>query len=202
MQMKGSNLITLGAILCTDRFGSLGYENDLVYNFKEDMDFFKRNTKDKILLMGYKTYKSIPNINAMRKRVKDIVIVLKDTSVPLAAEIVREGFEVVAYTPGSTFKLKNSLSMTRLVLIGKQVLEPDEVADFMIIGGASLYNYLEDLEVETVLLTDVEAELAPKADVFFDRKQLEKFGEPTILEEHSNHQNKLTMLQYNKKATP
>jgi len=200
--LRGSNLITLGAILCTDRFGSLGYENDLVYNFKEDMDFFKKNTKDKILLMGYKTYKSIPNINRLRSRVKEIVVVLKDTSTPSAWEIERTGVEVVAYSPYSSFKFENSLNMTRLVMIGKGVLAPDEVANFMIIGGASLYNYLDDLEVDYVLLTEVEAETAPKADVFFDRKQLGQFEEPTILEEHSNHQTNLTMLQYNKKATP
>ena len=38
----------------------LGYKNDLIWHFKEDMKFFKEKTLNHVVVMGDNTYLSLP----------------------------------------------------------------------------------------------------------------------------------------------
>ena len=40
----------------------LGKDNDLVWHFKEDMKFFRRQTKGHSVVMGRKTFESLPSM--------------------------------------------------------------------------------------------------------------------------------------------
>ena len=47
-------------IVCTDINGGIGRNNDLLFNIKEDMKFFREMTKGNIIVMGYNTWSSLP----------------------------------------------------------------------------------------------------------------------------------------------
>ena len=47
-------------IVCVDINGGIGRENDLLFNIKEDMKFFKETTTGHKVVMGYNTWLSLP----------------------------------------------------------------------------------------------------------------------------------------------
>ena len=49
------------AIACVDRFLGIGYKGQLLFHLKEDLKRFKELTTHKTLVMGYNTYRSLPN---------------------------------------------------------------------------------------------------------------------------------------------
>lgn len=49
----------ISLIACIGKNRELGKDNKLCFHIKEDMAFFKRKTRDNIVLMGRKTYESI-----------------------------------------------------------------------------------------------------------------------------------------------
>ena len=49
----------ISLIACIGKNRELGKDNKLCFHIKEDMAFFKRKTRDHIVLMGRKTYESI-----------------------------------------------------------------------------------------------------------------------------------------------
>ena len=48
-------------IACVDTALGIGNDNKLLYNIPEDMDFFKRMTNGKIVVMGSNTLESVPD---------------------------------------------------------------------------------------------------------------------------------------------
>lgn len=56
-------------IVCADTQFAIGKDNDLLYNFKEDMQRFKCLTKNKTVVMGRKTWESLPSKLPNRKNV-------------------------------------------------------------------------------------------------------------------------------------
>lgn len=47
----------------------LGVNNNLIWHIPEDLKFFKEKTMNKIIVMGYKTYKSLPKLLPGRRHV-------------------------------------------------------------------------------------------------------------------------------------
>lgn len=48
-------------IVCVDKNGGIGFNDQLVFNIKEDMQFFKETTTGHKVIMGYNTWLSLPN---------------------------------------------------------------------------------------------------------------------------------------------
>lgn len=51
----------MNLIACVSKNWCLGKDNKLLFNIKEDLKQFKEKTLNKVVVMGYNTYKSIPN---------------------------------------------------------------------------------------------------------------------------------------------
>ena len=105
----------------------LGKNNDLIWHFKEDMQFFKKTTTGSAVIMGRKTFESLPKALPNRRN-----IVISTNSAYKA-----EGAEVV----GSI----------------EEALELAKNDNAFIIGGASIYKaflpfaktiYLTEIEAE------------------------------------------------------
>ena len=47
-------------IVCVDNNGGIGRENELLFNIKDDMKFFKETTTGQKVVMGYNTWLSLP----------------------------------------------------------------------------------------------------------------------------------------------
>lgn len=106
----------------------LGKENNLIWHLKEDLKFFKENTMGHIIVMGYNTYKSLPNLLPGRRH---IILTHRDINIE-GAEIFHNMEELLSYL--------NTL---------------DE--DIYIIGGASIYREFIPYGDE-LLLTEINAE--------------------------------------------
>ena len=58
----------ISAIVCVDKNWGIGKNNDLLFNLKEDMKFFREKTKDKIVFCGYNTLLSFPGSKPLKNR--------------------------------------------------------------------------------------------------------------------------------------
>lgn len=50
----------VAAIACVDSNFGIGYNNKLLFNIKDDLEYFKSLTTDSIVIMGRKTWDSLP----------------------------------------------------------------------------------------------------------------------------------------------
>ena len=115
----------------------LGKNNQLIWRFKEDMQFFKSQTINKPVVMGMNTLNSLPRLLPQRQH---IVLTRKNISLPPEIIVVHSIDELLNY-----------------------VYEyGDEV---MVIGGASVYNQLIDYS-NKMILTEIDAE-DKMADVYY-----------------------------------
>lgn len=118
----------MSMIASLGRNRELGYQNDLVFHSKEDMRFFKETTINHTVVMGRKTYISLPKLLKDRKHV-----VLTSSSINNSDVLV----------------LKNIRDLLNYI---KSI--DDEV---FIIGGATLYKELIDYAYK-LYLTEVDKE--------------------------------------------
>ena len=125
----------LTLIAAIGKNNELGINNTLIWRFKEDMKFFKENTMGKPIIMGRKTLESLPKLLPGREH-----IVLTKSNLDI------EGVKV--------FHSKENLL--------DYVSQFDN--DFMVIGGASIYEQFIG-NADKMLLTEIDAE--SKADVYF-----------------------------------
>ena len=63
------SLANLMIIAAVGKNLELGYKNDLIWKIKEDLSFFKEATMDRYIIMGTKTYHSLPKKLPVRKYV-------------------------------------------------------------------------------------------------------------------------------------
>jgi len=106
----------------------LGKDNNLIWHFKEDLAFFKKETMGKPIVMGMKTYDSLPGLLPGRTH-----IVLTHRNIELDKSVI-----IVHSIEELLDKIK-------------------EYQEVMIIGGASIYKELIDYS-NKMILTEINAE--------------------------------------------
>ena len=128
----------------------LGYNGDLIWRLPEDLKYFKEVTKSHTVLMGYRTFMSLPKLLPGRKHV-----VLTREPEKLAALAAEKGYigveppEVVAIT--ELFEFVDKYKGTS--------------EELFVIGGGSIYKQLIS-EADKLYLTEIVADF-PEADVYF-----------------------------------
>ena len=119
--------MALSIIAAVGKNFELGKNNDLIWHFKEDMKFFKQTTMGSAVIMGRKTFQSLPKALPGRK---NIVI-----------------------TSNSGFKAEGALTAHS----ASEALEMAQGSEIFIIGGAEIYKlflpladkiYLTEIEAE------------------------------------------------------
>lgn len=58
----------MNLIVAVDKNFGIGFNQNLLYNIPEDMDFFKASTLDKVVVMGDLTLKSLPGGKPLKRR--------------------------------------------------------------------------------------------------------------------------------------
>lgn len=148
-------MITL--IAAIDRNRAIGYQNRLLFWLPNDLKRFKSLTTGHTIIMGRKTFESLPK-GALPNRRNVVLSTQKDFSCP-GAEL---------------------FSSLEEALAGCQ---PDE--QVYVIGGASIYRQALP-HADALCLTEVDAE-APQADAYFPEIDLnlwqEKSREPHPVDE-------------------
>jgi len=66
------------AIVAVDLDWGIGYKGDLLQKIPEDMKFFKQMTLGKVLVMGRKTFESLPGKEPLKDRIN--IVLSKDIS--------------------------------------------------------------------------------------------------------------------------
>ena len=117
----------INLIAAIGKNNELGKNNDLIWKFKQDMKFFRETTMGHPIVMGRKTFESLPKVLPGRK---NIVISTN--------EIKNEEIE--------TYKSIREF-------LEKYQKYRDEI---FIIGGASIYNQFIDIATK-LYLTEIEA---------------------------------------------
>ena len=115
----------------------LGKNNDLIWHFKEDMKFFKETTLGHPVIMGRKTFESLPKALPGRK---NIVISANP-------EYKADGAEVVA-------SVEEAIKLA----------EAEDTEAFVIGGGRIYTEFLP--YADNLYLTEIDAE-CPDADTYF-----------------------------------
>lgn len=128
---------TISIIAAVDRRMGIGFQNKLLFWLPNDLKRFKALTTGNTIIMGRKTFESLPK-GALPNRRNVVLSSRKDVSYP--------GAEVFS-------SLEEALSSCR----------PDE--HIYIIGGESVYRQALPL-ADALCLTEVDAE-APQADAYF-----------------------------------
>ena len=148
----------------------LGKNNDLIWKFKEDMQFFKEQTMGKPMAMGYKTFYSLRGGKPLPGR-KHIV---------LTSRTIEENPQIIVVR-----------SLEELINYIEEYKE-----EVMIIGGASIYKAMLEY-ADKLVLTEIDAE-DKEADAFFPEFNKEEWNNE-ILSEHEENNIKYKHLVYKRK---
>lgn len=127
----------LSLIAAIDRHRAIGYQNKLLFWLPNDLKRFKALTTGHTILMGRKTFESLPK-GALPHR-RNVVLSSSQSLTLPGAEVFHS--------------LQEALD----------ACHPDELV--YVIGGASLYQQALPL-ADTLCLTEIDAE-APQADAWF-----------------------------------
>lgn len=131
-------------VAAADRQWGIGYQNELLFHMKKDMEFFRKKTLGNVVIMGRKTFESLPDARPLPDR-KNIVL-------------TRDGHWKQRYD-----KLNDSLFVLTSV---EEVLETvrDERREVYVIGGQQIYQQFLPFAAG-VYLTKVDA--VRTADCYF-----------------------------------
>ena len=119
--------MNINIIAAIGKNNELGKNNDLIWKFKEDMKFFKETTMGHPIVMGRRTFESLPNILPGRE---NIVI--------------------------STNNINNDKIMLYKSIKEFLISYKNYSNDVFIIGGASLYKAFIDIS-SNIYLTEIDA---------------------------------------------
>jgi len=137
--------MNLSIIAAIGKNNELGKNNDLIWHFKDDMKFFKEMTMGHHMIMGRKTFQSLPRLLEGRKH---LVLTRSKLEFPEEVDVYGSIEEFLAAYQNSE----------------------EEVYD---IGGATIYKELLEY-ANKLYLTEIEAE-DEEADVYFPSFDKEKF---------------------------
>ena len=159
-------------IVATDRNWGIGKKNDLLFHLKKDMQFFRQQTSDSIVVCGYNTLLSFPGGKPLKGR----------STICLCPEEVERDDCYCIHNFDEMVKLVKELAKTKVVWI---------------IGGAMLYQSMLPY-YDKVYVNKVDAD--GEAEVFFPN--LDEYAELElwqILPEVEDEGYKTKLHVYNKK---
>jgi dihydrofolate reductase len=161
----------INAIVCVDKNWGIGKNNDLLFNLKEDMKFFREKTKDKIVFCGYNTLLSFPGSKPLKNR---------STIVLCPKEVERDDCFCV-HDFDEAVRLLKELSKTQEVFV---------------IGGAMVYRSMLPY-YDRVYVTKVDA-CDDEATAFFPNLDFENFSVVENLKTFEECSKTASILLYNK----
>lgn len=126
-------------IVCTNLVGAIGKDNKLLYQIPNDMENFKRFTDNNTVIMGMKTYLSLPNQKPLKNRINIVL-----TSNP---KLCTEKFgDTSVHFVNS---INGAITLMRHLNVKNE--------DVFIIGGSSIYKaFLEENLISEAYITLVE----------------------------------------------
>lgn len=106
-------------IACINKKNAIGKDGDLLYNIKNDLANFKSMTTDNVVIMGRKTFESLPNGKPLPDRINIVLTKNKDWCTDANDNLF----------------IVSSMDEAKMIC---DTFFPDK--EWFIIGGASIYN--------------------------------------------------------------
>lgn len=135
----------ISAIVCVDFNWGIGSKNNLLAHIPEDMKFFKQQTENNIVIMGRKTYDSLP-VKPLPNRTNIVI-----THMNSHPQLQREGL------------IHSNMEFIKSWLSQKEAI--NESMNIYVIGGGTIYKELLPF-CERVYITKV-FRVYGNADTFF-----------------------------------
>jgi dihydrofolate reductase len=161
-------MYNINYILATDLNWALGYKGDLIYFFKRDLQRFKDLTKNKTVVMGSKTWTSLP------------------IKLPLRTNVVLTSKSV----------LEDEKQPDKLIHNIEDILNMSLSEEIWVIGGASLYKDLIKYvnKIELTLIHNDNVEFDVRVDYLEeDLKNFDLVSSETFEEEEKNQGRKMNI---------
>lgn len=146
-----NNLVLIGAI---GKNNELGKDNKLIWYIPNDLKFFKENTINHTIVMGYNTFLSLPKLLEKRKH---IVLTHKNVDLPK---------EVIVYD-----NINSVLDYAK-----------SNEEEIFIIGGASIYKQFIDYS-NKMILTEIDS-TDEYADAYFPNFNKDEWYRKIIKEDN------------------
>ena len=127
------------AIVAVDKNWGIGKKNDLLFKLPLDMDYFRKTTLNKVVVMGSNTLKSFPNGKPLKNRIN-----------------------VVLYPGGEK---RDDCVIVDSIDELREVLKSYDTNDVFVIGGAMFYRTMLPY-CSNVFVTKVDAD--GEAEVFYE----------------------------------
>lgn len=138
------------AIVCCNKNNSIGKDLNLIYHIKDDLKRFKNMTENNVVIMGRKTFESLPNSQPLKNRIN--IILTKDKDFFVDNDKIDESSEV--YIVHSIEDLKDVIEA---FLYDKKIF---------LIGGAEIYKlFIDNNLVDRIEMTFVDDDII--GDKFF-----------------------------------
>jgi dihydrofolate reductase len=131
-----SSVILAAGPIARAQNGVIGKDGGLPWRLKSDLQIFKKVTLGKPVIMGRKTFESLPG-GALKGRTN--IVLTRDGSFIASGAVVCETF-------------------SEAVQIGREQAQEDGVGEVCVIGGASVFELALD-RARKLYLTEVEAEV-------------------------------------------
>lgn len=151
----------------------LGKQGRLIWNIPKDLKYFREKTKGSIIVMGRKTFNSLPKILPDRKHI-----------------VLSKGNEFNKEINNEVCLVKNKEELIKLC---EEISQDKEI---FIIGGASLYELFISI-ADKLYITHIE-EVDIDADVFFPKIDEEKWEKKVLANDEDNNIN-FSFVEYMKK---
>lgn len=165
-------ILSLVAAMAKNR--TIGKDNKLIWHLPEDLEFFKTTTKGKIMIMGRKTFESLPKVLPNRFH----IVISRSSATPAQ---VHERVQFVTSIDQSVSKAQ------QLVKDGW----PDEVC---VVGGAEIYKMFIPL-ANRIYLTELSKSF--DGDTFFPEFDTKLFR-PEVLKKSKDGEIGMDFILYHR----
>lgn len=155
LRSKGLNMngdVKLSLIVARARNGVIGREGDLPWRLSADMALFKKSTSGKPIIMGRKTWESLP-VKPLPKR----------TNIVLTRDWAYAAIGARVYS-----------SFSAALAAARAIAAKDGEDEVFVIGGATLYERAIEI-ADRLYITEVDAEI--EGDTYFPKFDENQFAE-------------------------
>ena len=164
--------MTVNLIVAISENNAIGKNGDLCFHIKDDLKRFKELTIGKPVIMGYNTYKSLPN-GALPKREN---IVLCDGK--------------------TTVSIKENITLLPSLEEAIEYCDNNCYNDIFIIGGGMLYKYAIEHDLVDILYITKIHKTVEDADTFFPTIDYNKWNEKTKEDKETEDGIKYSFVKY------
>lgn len=147
----------LSLVAAIGKYNELGLDNKLIWKIKEDLDFYRKLTLHQNIIMGRKTFESMP-AGALQKRNIFVLSNLK----------LDEHYDVNCFNDVD--------SLLKYIEISNR--------EFIVVGGATIYEKMLPY-VDTMYLTEIDD--YANADAFFPYVDVDEWDIETIYSHEGNY---------------